>query len=251
MKKSINPGKRSQVWVSAVLYIMITVVAVVIILEAGNPIVNGLKDKTSFSKTKDAMQVLDQYIIDVSEQGPGSQRVVPLEISSGTVYIKNDSLRWQIETTSKLMEPRTRLDLGNLAVIGSSTSESVSAVESPDWCYYIIESSKLRVNITVFGNVSKRMENCSPYVNTSNLINYIVFRENNTASSGKFSFKIGNDLSSGYGIGSTRIFSAGENLASSAVRVYVNSSAYEYSLDFTLDSTSDFIAVKLANIRVK
>ena len=70
--------RRAQIWVSAILYILITVVAVIIILEAGNPIVNGLRDRTAFSKTKDAMQVLDQYIMDVAEGGPGSQRVVPL-----------------------------------------------------------------------------------------------------------------------------------------------------------------------------
>ncbi|MCX6710735.1 MAG: hypothetical protein NTZ02_01450 [Candidatus Woesearchaeota archaeon] len=243
--------RRAQIWVSAILYILITVVAVIIILEAGNPIVNGLRDRTAFSKTKDAMQVLDQYIIDVAEGGPGSQRVVPLEISTGNVYIDNESLRWRIETDSKLMEPRTKVDLGNIAVISSITNESLSATESEQVCYYILENSKLRVNITVFGNVSKQFQNCSSDVNTSNLINSIILKENNNPASGTFSFMIGNDSSSGYGLGSTSLVRSGTNLASSSIIVYVDSTKYDYAIELGLDSTSDFLTVKLISVKVK
>jgi hypothetical protein len=88
-------------------------------------------------------------------------------------------------------------------------------------------------------------------VNTSNLINSIILKENNNAASGTFSFMIGNDSSSGYGLGSTSLVRSGTNLASSSIIVYVDSTKYDYAIELGLDSTSDFLTVKLISVKVK
>jgi len=243
--------RRGQIWVSAVLYILITVIAVTILLEAGTPIINNLRDRTAFSKTTDAMLMLDKYITDVSEGGPGSQRVVPIDISKGNLYVKDSIFGWKFETSSKLVEPRSKINMGNLIILGTSSEETVSATESDDSCYYILENSRIKVNITQFGNVNKTLQNCSTEINTSKLINYIELKEQNSTVAGTFTFAIGGDASSSMGTGSTTLMEEGNYLGSAVLRAEINSTKYNYTLELALDSGADFLTAKVLNLRMK
>ena len=46
-------GKKSQIWISAVLYVLLISVVIVIVLEGGTPIMNNLRDKSVFVQTRD------------------------------------------------------------------------------------------------------------------------------------------------------------------------------------------------------
>ena len=243
--------RNGQVWISAVIYTLIMVVAVFIILEAGTPILNGLKERAAVSKAKNVMQVVDQYVVEVASEGPGSQRTVPLEVDTGRVYSKNNSLAWEIETQSKVVEPRTGEKVGNLIVVGTTTGELASLHESDEHCYYILENSRIIANLTVFGNLSKKFENCSPIVNTSRLINSIMLKDTGSKTQGQFKLLISNDSSSESGLGFTTPVEKGDNLASAAVLLYVNSTNYDYVARIGLDSTSDFLEIKLLSVKVK
>ncbi|MEM3370444.1 MAG: hypothetical protein QW471_01985 [Candidatus Woesearchaeota archaeon] len=244
-------GAKAQVWISAVLYTLIMVVAVFIILEAGTPIINGLKERTAFSRAKDAMQAIDQYVIQIASEGPGSQRTIPLDISTGRIYSKNGSLTWEMQTDSKVVEPRTGSRSGNILVVSTTANQLASLYESEDYCYYTLENSRIVARISIFGNVSKKLENCSPEVNTSTLIRSIVLKETGSETSGVFKILIANDSTSSFGNGFTVPVEKGDGLASAAVLLYVNSTKYDYVLQVGLDSTSDFLEIKLLSVKVK
>ncbi|MCX6709790.1 MAG: hypothetical protein NTV63_02430 [Candidatus Woesearchaeota archaeon] len=243
--------RRGQVWVSAVLYILITVVAMVVLLQAGTPIMNSLRDRTAFSKTKDSMLVLDKYIVEVSEGGPGSQRVVPIDIEKGTLYVEDNMVRWKIETDSKLFEPRSKQSLGNMIILGLSPEDTVSAHESSDSCHYILENSRIKVNITQFGMINKSAENCTSQINTSALINYIELNDKNSTAEGVFTFTIAGEPSSEIGTGKTTLIESGDYLSAGVIRAEINSSSYNYTLELSLESGADFLKVKAINLREK
>ncbi len=76
----------------------------VIVLNAGVPILKNLQDKTVFTRQKNAFLSLNQQIKDISEEGVGSQRVIPIEIEKGNLELKEGSLKWDLLTNAKILE---------------------------------------------------------------------------------------------------------------------------------------------------
>lgn len=234
-------ANKAQVWISAVLYIMIAVAVMVLVLEAGIPVIKGMKEKSSFTKAKDTMLSLDQQIRDVASEGQGSQRVVPLEINDGKITVEGNKLRWKMETETKLLEPRTKISQGSLVI---TADVDVSAAEIAD--YYILQNSKVLVNFSKFGS-----ETNITSINTSRLINYVEFKENNARTNGTFTFNVNNSAATSTGKGYTKLLSRGSGLVGAAVLAHVNTTNFDYDIEFTLESKSDFLKTELKNVVVK
>ena len=71
-------NKKGDVWISAILYFGIGIVVITIILAAGLPVINRLRDKNVIIQTKQVMHTIDDNIREVIREGPGSQRVVTI-----------------------------------------------------------------------------------------------------------------------------------------------------------------------------
>ena len=99
-------NKKGQIWISAVLYILIIVVAITIIMNTGLPVLEKMKDKTIFAQAKNALTNLDQYVQRIKDEGQGSQRVIPIEIRKGKVSVEGNRLVWQLETEAEILESR-------------------------------------------------------------------------------------------------------------------------------------------------
>jgi hypothetical protein len=232
---------KGQIWISAVLYVLIAVAIMVLVMEAGIPIIKNLRDKGAFNRARDTMIAIDQQIEEIAGEGQGSQRVIPLDVNKGTVDVANQALRWKIETDSKIVEPKTKMEMGNLVVSADVDVSAASYATS-----YILENSYLLVNISKNGTES----NWSA-INTSRLINYITFKGTNTRTNGTFSFLINNSAASGVGTGYTKLLDSGNNLASATVLTHVNSTNFDYDLELTLDSKADFVKASLKNVVTK
>lgn len=102
-------NKKGDVWISVVLYTAIGVVALTLILSAGLPLIQKMRDKNTVAQTKNLMTILDENVRAVVGEGPGSRRYLsPFEIKSGDLYIDQDGDRifWTLKTTAKMIEPR-------------------------------------------------------------------------------------------------------------------------------------------------
>src|SRR3989344_2132365 len=97
----------AEIWVSAVLYVAIGTVVLTIILAAGLPVINKLRDKNTIVQTKNAMHELDDTIRTVVNEGPGSQRLRTLDFRSGELAIDQniDKISWKMETRFLESEP--------------------------------------------------------------------------------------------------------------------------------------------------
>lgn len=234
-------NKKSQIWISALLYILIIVVSLSLLLEIGLPIITKMKDKAIFTQVREAMLSLDQHITDIASEGTGSQRVIPMEVREGKVIIDNDKFRWQLETTAKILEPRTKMDLGNFE---AGANIDVSLYDRG--FYYLLENTHVLVNISKFGTASSFAS-----VDTANLINSIMEKNTNTYINGSFVFIVGDDSTTQTGLGYTSSDPEGNesNLAYATVIAHINSTTLYYEIELQLDSQTDFITTKLKNVR--
>lgn len=100
--------KKGQIWISAVLYMALGVIVLTIVLAAGVPMIQKMKDKNSFAQSKAVFASVDDNIREVINEGPGSRRYLsPFEIKSGEFVVDEDNSRvlWSMKTKAKLMEP--------------------------------------------------------------------------------------------------------------------------------------------------
>ena len=236
-----KPAKKGEIWISAVIYVLIIIVVMVIVLEAGIPILDRARDRSTFTRTKDTMIALDQHIVDIANEGQGSQRVVPIEVPKGDIEVKNGRMTWKLETSSKLIEPRTRMDQGNLVI---AADVDVTASEFPD--SYILENSRVLINLTKSGTPDNWTS-----INTSRLINYVESKAEGSRTAGVFKFLIQKSENSTNGTGYTNLVDKGSGLTTGAVISHVNTTNYEYDLKISLDSKADFFRASIENFRAK
>lgn len=232
-------SKKSQVWVSAVLYTMVAAVSIAFILQAGLPLIEGMRDRSVFNRMKNQMMVLDQYIEQVASEGRGSQRFVPFEIAQGNMLIDDDGLRWEMETRTRIVEPRSSYRLGNLMI---SANSDVSSREFSD--YYVLENNHIRVKFLKNGTPDEYA-----VLDTSNLVTEITIKENNITISPEFNFMVADDPDSTTGVGYTTLSRTGMLLGSASFIAYMETSSFSYELHITLDGEADFIRTEVKNFR--
>lgn len=248
--------KSAQVWVSAILYIMVIMIALTLILSVGIPIINEMKDKIAYSRAKDMMLNLDQHIVDIASEGEGSQRIIPVEISAGKLKVEDNQIVWEFDTASDIVTTRTKIDVGNLAITSNANVEATAYTYDGVNGSFILRTELGGTDVTAgdpfVANISKiGSETNWTYINTSTLINYIEYK-NNTVD-GTFSFTINDNSSSTYGTGYTKLVPAGNNtdLGRAKVVAHINSTYASYDLELILESFADFLTVKVTNFDKK
>ncbi len=100
-------NKRGDVWVSAVIYFGLGMILLTLLLSAGTPVINRLRDKNIALQTKEVLQVLDANIREVAREGPGSQRPIVVDMRKGEFKVDADTntIKWVYKTTAILTEP--------------------------------------------------------------------------------------------------------------------------------------------------
>ena len=117
--------RKSEVWVSAVLYMSLGIILVTLILAAGLPLANKMRDRNTVVQTKALMYDIDQNIREVINEAPGSRRYIsPVIIDSGKLVIDADAnqVKWSMLTGNKMMEPDIVFKEGVLNIKLSETS---------------------------------------------------------------------------------------------------------------------------------
>lgn len=234
-------NKKGDIWISAVLYVLVIAAVIALIIKAGIPILNKVKDNGVFTKSKDSLSGVDKYIKEVASEGPGSQRVVTVDLD-GDLLIDSDEISLELDTKSKLVEPRSSVKQGDVIVFSGAT---VKATAYPD--SFLLQNNRILVNISRLGNSTKNVS-----INTSKLINYIQVKENNARALGSlFSFYVGKDNSSKKGTGYTELLNNGDDLGFATVIAHVNSTAKNYDLYLTLEPEADYLIVDVKNLKFK
>ena len=99
--------KKGAIWVSAVLYLTLGIIAITLILGAALPLVEKMKDRNAVIQTKQVLFTLDETIKTVANEGPGSQRELsPFIINAGELTIDhaNNLIVWSMLTDALVQE---------------------------------------------------------------------------------------------------------------------------------------------------
>jgi len=108
---------KGQLWISAVLYIALGVVIITLILAAGLPLIDKMRDRNTIVQTKTLMLQIDDNIRTVAHEGPGSKRFLsPVDIGEGELVVNDEAeqISWSIITNNKMMEPGIEFQEGFL-----------------------------------------------------------------------------------------------------------------------------------------
>jgi hypothetical protein len=248
LSRILKISKKGDIWISAALYIVISVVVITLILAAGIPMLDSMRDKNAFEDSKKTLLTLDQHITEVANEGPGSQRVVPLEIKRGTLSLNENGITWSMKTKADIIDPRTKIQTGNLIV---SSNIDVNAYVENNSC--VIENSKIRVTLLKIGDAT----NFVPIDTSSIIQEFREFRTNeaDAIAEGNFTFSIGGEPNSNVGIGYTDCPKIGNDLDYASVTLYMYNATgvtwkFDYELEFILDSEGDFIKTKVSNVNI-
>ena len=235
-------NKQSQVWISAVLYILVSVLIMVLVLEALTPVIDDIKDKSVFTRMEDAFLSINQQIREVGLEGRGSQRIIPIEVHKGTLTVADNALRWEMDTPADILEPRTQNEIGNVLV---TSNAEVTATEYNN--SFVLENSIIKVNFTKLGSANNYTNFTSDeiisniYYKTQDKITEVASPSNRL-----FKFYINGEDSTTKYLGYSEIGKTGKYLGYSTVTVHVKNSTddKEYNLVFTLDSQADYLLVE-------
>lgn len=243
--RNIKNSKNAEVWVSAILYILIITLVIVLILKTAVPIIEKMKDRSSFNKAKESMLTIDKTISEVANEGEGSQRIVPVDVKDGKIIINNNEISWEIETKTEVLDERSSVDFGNLKI---SSNANVKALETEN--SYIMQTT---IDGDIFNVSVKKIGLESNYsaINTTSIIESVYY--DGQLLDGEFNFLVNGDEDSSEGNGYTKMIPAGNNtgLGRAKVLAHVNNSDYEYDLELTLESYADFLTVELKNVKFK
>jgi len=165
--------KRGDIWVSAVLYIALGIVAISLILAAAIPAINNMKDRNTVVQTKELLYSLDKSIRDVSSEGPGSQRdLSPLVIKAGKMYVDengDNKIKWSMETKAFILEPDVKIKEGSVSILLENTNIEGRYLVTLELDYkdvakiFLDEESKLRNPLS--GQYSLIIRNTGEYSN--------------------------------------------------------------------------------------
>ncbi|MFC1742270.1 hypothetical protein ACFL3V_07080 [Nanoarchaeota archaeon] len=201
--------------------------------------IKDLQDKTVFTRSKNTFLALNQHINEVSEEGIGSQRVVPIEIEKGFLELEEGSLKWDMRTNAKILESGQQIELGNLYI--SSNADVTARSYSSN---YTLENTYLRAS---FYKCEDR-DVCG--LNQSSMLISLVFKNPDTglstAADNDFDFDFGTGTAwnvSGYSV----IEDEGSSLGAARVLYYVNNTnaSYYSVVEFSLASNRDFLEVRI------
>jgi len=111
--------KKAQVWIETAIYTLIGLTIIAILLTSAKPQIEKIKDRGIIGQTAEAMNLLDNEILEV-EQAPSAIREVRFNIAKGKLEINatSNSIQYVLEDTRyKLSEPDKIIQEGEIFVL--------------------------------------------------------------------------------------------------------------------------------------
>ena len=111
--------KKGAIWVSAVLYLTLGIIAISLILGAAIPLVEKMRDRNTVIQTKEMLFTLDETIRTVANEGPGSQRELsPFVVTEGKLVFDSvaNEVIWSKDTAAIIQEPEVVIQEGVIAM---------------------------------------------------------------------------------------------------------------------------------------
>ena len=131
---------------------------ILLLIGAGIPLINKMRDKNTYFQTKEVMHTIDEAISTVVSEGPGSRRYLsPLVIKKGKLSIhelQDNKVKWTMETKSVLQEPGVSLTEGNLILSFTKDDIVIGQYDATISALYLQRGIRFSIDSDVEGQVS-------------------------------------------------------------------------------------------------
>jgi hypothetical protein len=223
--------KKGAIWISAVLYLLISVLIMVIVLQVGLPVIDSMRDESVIQNMQNQMITIDDAIRDVSDQEVGSRRKVTVDLQEGSLQAGEDRLSWDMQTEQEIVDQRLLAQRDNLYVSGAT---DVSAYEYND--SYIIKNSIITLNLSK----CEAENNCTEITDIFNSVSQT--KNTNLIAEEDFSvyYKEGVLFE---GPGYSRLVTKGEAISHAIVEYHLRNPALV--LEITLTGYTDYVSARL------
>lgn len=111
--------KQAAIWVSTVLYILISLAIIGIVIAAITPRINSVKDKAAIEQSIIMLELIDSKIKEAS-QIQGTKLKAEFKMSRGFLIINEttDTIVWQLTNSAyKYSEPNVNINITNIQVL--------------------------------------------------------------------------------------------------------------------------------------
>ena len=234
--------------ISSVILVIIIVMSSILVLNTINPFVREGNNLQSFNEAKQTLTSLDAQIQQLFFEAPGARRSIDLQIPKGKLIVSSgqDEIKIRIEDVN-LFNPGYSTQEGNIRITSGGMMDAYeSDIDNDGITDLVLENSGVIFAVKKLGNATNNV-----VVNTTNMITLSRNKALNVNISYPHSGIFINDKdSTSYGVGYTELTRAGSSLTSSAIHIYLNSTAANVSYDvtFSLGASQDFVEMKATHI---
>ncbi len=228
--------------ISEVLFLAVVITLIFVVYSMSAPVVQTMQTSSVYEQTKSLMLDIDKSVRDIASQGKGSRTSLYVTSGAGaiTLYEDKDLIKWELETGSMVVSPRSMQRIGNL-VAGSNLD--AMAYENGTEGVYVLENARLIVHIKKVGSAS-----AADAYNTSELLQGIYNKElSQWMDIDRLEISVDDNSTSMNGTGYTEIVEQGYSLPAAQVKAHMSSGyAYlpDYVVIFTLESGADFLTIE-------
>lgn len=228
--------------VAAMIVTGIIIAAIGVVVAIGNPLIDASRETAALGDAERILTVIDAGIREVVKEGPSAKRILNIK-SSGSLetFPEEDSVQASLTSKSQLLDYLTRSVKGNLIFIaGSDVSCS--------------NSTNITMENTFLNATFRKINRASPLsaVNMTGHIISIMEKTRNTQVTVVNSTVIINDnVSTERGTGYSELLRAGRSLPSCTTHFFVNNTAIEYDVYYTLYAGADFLVMDVRNVKEK
>ncbi|MFH1823538.1 MAG: hypothetical protein ABH817_02395 [archaeon] len=124
-------NKKAVVWVSTVLYILISLAIIGIVLAAVNPRINSSRDKSIIEQTIIILNEIDENI-NFAAQTPGTRLKYEFKLSRGQIQIIGNKVIWTLEKSGyQYSEPNMIIKIGKISALTTDENTVILKLEYP------------------------------------------------------------------------------------------------------------------------
>lgn len=223
--------------ISWVIFLLLTIVAVVFIYQAGVPFVSRLQDATIVDQVQGTFIELNKIVEGVATGGKGSKRTITLSVDAGRILVDSasDTIQWLFETNALIVSPRTAQDIGNLRIGEHLTVSAKNMTYDPrgdNIPAFKLENEHLIVYVKQIG--TPPIGNV-PY-STTDIILDLYNKDLQTSLAGSIQIAIDDDTNA---FGFTELLDEGDHLPSATVSIKTPTVIF-----LTLEAGADFLIIE-------
>jgi type II secretory pathway pseudopilin PulG len=108
--------KQGTVWISTILYTVISLAIIGSLMAVVQPRISQLKDSIVIDQTKNSLTKLNEVMISTKEGAIGMHIPSEFKLGQGNLFVsgKNDSITWVFQTASRYSEVGRRIQAGDI-----------------------------------------------------------------------------------------------------------------------------------------